>query len=479
VSDQAELWNTSKADGTFSGQTIFFPTDSAAVFEDVVTVVYNTVDVFNASTQGSFNGNVITIVPSAIATAGTLVECTYIANVSAILPSTLLPALPAIRSVNAFTTTGGANVGCQPTTHIFASSAILANLRQAPSNLGLTIAGSISPGIITVSGTTIFGVFDAVFTVATGGLKQDLSTALKKALGLTSKSSIPNTIRVSRIAKVARVTTSSSLDVLSVDHEYDVKGYHLYDNSFVKEESIADGTLKLTEFVLPSTPGNLSSVPVSGNRLQITFYYTVSSDSENVSFSKSGTLYTNKRFALVDTIAISSGFTSSGSATATLTVSNFNQPSTRSRYKAFYDYLAPKTNERINIRFNFDKLIGDSTFNIENTRPINADVLVKSSVPVLVDVTMRIGVTDEFVNSTTIVLQNVQDAITAGLNATALNTKVDASDLVNQAYTVTGVDSARIIFFNKTGKTGSVLSIKAGKNEFIRANTVNIELENG
>lgn len=479
ISDQAELWNTSKADGTFSGQTIFFPTDSAVVFEDAVVVVYNTLDVFNASTQGSFNSNVITIVPSITATAGTIVECTYIANINTILPSTLLPALPAIRSSNAFSVVGVTNVGCQPTTHTFASSAILTNLRQAPSNLGLTIAGSISPGVVTVSGTTIFGVFDIVFTVATSGLKQDLSAALKKVLGLTSKSSVPNNVRISRIARVARVTTSSSLDVLSIDHVYDVKGYHLYDNSFVKEESIADGTLKLTEFVLPSTPGNLSSIPASGNRLQITFHYTVSSDSENVSFSKSGTLYTNKKFALVDTIAVSSGFTSGGSATATLTVSNFNQPSTRSRYKVFYDYLAPKTNERINVRFNFDKLVGDSTFNIENTRPINADVLVKSSTPVLVDVIMRIGVTDEFINSTTIVLQNVQDAITAGLNGAALNTKVDASDLVNQAYTVTGVDSARIIFFNKTGKTGSVLSIKAGKNEFVRANTVNIELENG
>lgn len=479
ASDHAELWNTNKSDGTFSGQTIFLPTDSPAVYEDAVNVVYNAVDVFNASIQGSFNNNTITIVPSATATAGTLVECTYIANVGVILPSTLLPALPAIRAGNAFTVTGAANVGCQPTTHVFASSAIMSNLRQAPSNLGLTIAGSISPGVITVSGTTIVGVFEAVFTVANSGLKQDLSTPLKKALGLSSKVSVPNNIRIAKIAKVSKVTTTSNLDVLSEDHVYDVKGYHLYDNSFVKEESIADGALKLTEFVLPSTSDNISSAPVSGNRLQVTFYYTVSSDSENVSFSKSGTLYTNKRFVLVDTIAISSGFTSGGSATATLTVSNFNQPTTRNRYKVFYDYLAPKTNERINIRFNFDKLISDATFNIENTRPINADVLVKASTPVLVDVTMKVGVTDEFVNSSTIVLQNVQDAITAALNATALNTKIDASDLVNQAYTVTGVDSARITFFNKTGKTGSALNIKANKNEYIRANTVTIELDNG
>lgn len=479
ASDGAELWNTSDLDGSFSGQTIFLPTDSAAVFQDIVNVVYNTIDVFNAATSGSFNNNIITIVPSTVAVAGSLVECNYVANISTILPATLLPTLPAIRSGNAFSTTSVTGIGTQPTTHVFSSGTVLSNLRQAPTNLGLTLAGSISPGIITVTGTTITGVFDVVLTVANAGLKQDLSTVLKKALGLTSKASIPTNVRLARINKVNKVTTNSSLEVLSIDHSYDIKGYHLFDNSFVKEESIADETLKVTEFILPSTPDNLLSIPSSGTRLQVSFHYTISSNSENVSFSKSGTLYTNKKFALVDTIAISSGFTSGGAATATLSVSNLNQPATRSRYKVFYDYLAPKVNERINIRFNFDKLIGDSTFIIQNTRPINADVLVKSSVPILIDITMKIGINEEFINSSKIVLQNVKDTITSALNATALNTKVDASDLINQAYTVTGVDSARTIFFNKTGNVGSVLNIKAGKNEFIRANSVNIELDDG
>lgn len=176
---------------------------------------------------------------------------------------------------------------------------------------------------------------------------------------------------------------------------------------------------------------------------------------------------------------MSSGFTSAASSTATLTVSNLNQPLTRTRYKVSYDYIAPKVNERINIRFNVDKLIGDATFAIENTRPINADVLVKSSVPIIVDVVMKISVTEEFEKSYKIVIQDVKDTITAALNATALNTKIDASDLIHQAYTVSGVDSARILFFNKTGITGSVLSIKAEKNEFIRANNVDIGLEDG
>lgn len=480
VSDGAELWSTSKLDGSFSGLTLFLPTDTSAEYLDEVTVVYNSEDTFNADTPGSFNGSTITIVEnSPDVVAGTLVEVTYIANVSSILPSTVLAALPALRSGNSFTTAASsALTGNQPTTHFFSSPGVVsANLRQAPSNLSLTIAGSISPGIITVSGTTITGVFDAVFTVANAGLKQDLSSALRTALGLSSKTTIPTNVRVARVTKVEKVTTTSAFEVLTVDHEYDVKGYKLLDNTYVKTECVSDSSLTRTEFRLPATDDNEDESPTTGERLRVTFYYTTSSDSENVSFSKSGNLYTNKRFTLVDSIAKSSGFTSTASDSATLTVGNLNQPASKSRYKTTYDYIAPKVNERISIRFKYDQLITDATLAIETTRPINADVLAKSSIPIEMDVTMNIGVTDEFINSSTIVLQNVQDAITNALNATALGTKIDGSDLVNQAYTVSGVDSARIVYFNRTGRTGSVLSITAQKNEYIRANTVTIELE--
>lgn len=477
VSDGAELWNTNKLDGTFSSFVIFFPTDTPGIFGNSVTIVYNAVDVYNATTSGSFNSNVITIVPSASATIGAIVECNYIANITTLLPVTLLPTLPAVRSSNAFNTTIASGIGCQPTTHIFSNNTIVTNLRQAPSNLGLTISGSISPGVITITGKTIMMVMDSVMTVSTAGLKQDLSGVLRNALGLNSNVSLPTNIRIARVSKVQKVTANGNNDVLSIDNEYDIKGYHILDNSYVKNESIADSDLKLTEFILPSTSNNTNFIPQVGNKLKVTIYYTTSSDSENISFSKSGTLYSNKRFVTIDTIGISSGFTSGGSSASTLTITNLNQPSSRSRYKSSYKYVAPKTNERISIDYNYDRLITDSTFAIEAARPINADVLVKASTGILIDVTMKIGVTNEFINNSTIVLQNVQDAITATLNATQLGTKVDASDLINQAYTVSGVDSARILFFNKNGKIGSVLKIQAQKNEFLKANNITITLD--
>lgn len=476
-SDGAELWATAKADGSFNGLTAYLPTDTSGELNDSVIVTYNTTDIFNASTSGSFNGNVISIVPSDVAVAGQIVECNYISNVSTILPTTALASLPAIRSINAFTTNVSAGIGCQPTTHLFSNDRIVQNLRQGPSNLGLNITGNISPGIITVTGTTISLVFDYVFTATVNGLKQDLSAAIKKFLGLNSKTTIPSNVKIARLTKFEKVSTTSSLDVLKVLHEYDVKGYKLLDNSFVKSESIEGLTLKSTEIELPNTSDNEENNIAVGDRLRVRFYLATSGDSENISFSKSGIQYTNKRFALVDIIAISSGFSSGASNSATLTVTNLNQPSTKSRYKTFYDYLGPKTNERITIVFNYDRIIGDATLAVENTRPITADVLVKAANPILVDVTVNIVVTEEFTNSSTIVQQNVQDAVTAALQARALGTTVDASDLVQVAYTVTGVDRARVTFFNKANSGGSVLSISAQKNEFIFPNTVIVEIE--
>jgi len=476
-SDEAELWNTSDEDGSFSGLTIFLPTDTLGSFGEDVTVVYNSIDVYNADTQGNFNENVITITPSTDAVAGSLVEVSYIANVSTLLPGTTLGNLPAIRNNNTFDTNVSSEVGVQPTTHVFSGSTIVSNLRQAPSSVGLNITGSISAGIITLTGTTISSVFDIVFTATQNSLKQNLSSAIKSSLGLLSNQSIPSNIRVGRISKLERVSTNSNLDVLEVLNAYDLRGYKLLDNNFVKEESVQDISLTATEFELPATPDNLSNQPTVGDRLRITFYITTYNDSENVSFSRSGLLYTNKVFSFIDTVAISSGFLSTASSSAVLSLVNLNQPGSRSRYQAVYDYTSPKVNERINVRYNYDRLITDVTLAVENTRPISADVLTKESISILADVTMNIVVTQAFVNNTETVKQNVKDAITAELNTQTLGVIVDSSDLVDVAYTVDGVDRARILFFNKTGEAGSVLSIVPGENEFIQSNLVTVNIE--
>lgn len=471
-----EVFNTSANDAGISGTVIFLPSDTSGKFGDNVTVTYNAVDAFN--TTGNFSGSTISIVPTAPAFAGTIVEVTYIADVSTILPSTILSLLPAVRSGNAFNTTAVNAIGVQPTTHTFNTSGnILSNLRRAPSNLSLTIGGTISPGIITITGITTFKVADAVFTVGTDGLKQDLSSAIKKSLSISSNASIPSNIKLSRIDTVENVTTNGSFTVLFVDDVYDISGYSIQDASYVKESAGSSPTLSPYQFILPSTANNTSAAPKVGDRLRVSFHYIKVSDSENVNFSKNGTLVTNKRFATVNTVAISSGFTSTSSSSATLLITNFNQPTTRSRYSAIYDYTAPKINERITIDYNSDKLISDVTIAIEDKRPISADVLVKSATPIAIDVVINIIVTSDFVNSSNLVLQNVKDAILTALNSNALNTIVDASDLVQVTYTVNGVDAVKIIQFNRANSAGSVLSVSAQKNEYIVANSVTVNLD--
>jgi hypothetical protein len=499
--DLADLWNTSQENGSFTGTTIFIPTDAPRlgidddIVGDNVSVTYNAQDVYNVDGyEGSYSNNVITIVPTSTAVAGLVVEVNYIANINTLVSATVMSSLPLVRNGNRFDSVTTESIGTQPTTHKFLPESSpfgnpvwepAQNLRQAPSVLGLNISGSVSPGVITTTGTTFFKVAEAVFTHGAGAfgnqLRIQLSEPIKDDLGLTSAESVPSNLKLARVVSVEKVQATTSFEVLSVDHTYDIKSYQLRDNSFFKSESVKqDSTsvnLSNTEFILPNTVDNTANAPQTGDKLRVTFYYILENDTENVHFSKSGTLFTNKEFAIVNTLAVSSGFTSVPSQSATLTITNLNQPNTGSRYQSTYDYLSPKSNERISIRFNLNKLIPDATLLVENTRPITADVLTKESTAIGIDTTMNIVLFPEFVNNSTTVQQNVQDAIVNALNATSLGTTVDSSDLVVVAQSVEGVDRARVLFFNEKDESGSVLSISAQKNEYLQANEVIINIE--
>lgn len=486
--DLADLWNTSQKNGSFSGSVIFLPTDYPTLTGiNNVIVTYNAVDIYNEDGyEGSFNSNIISIVANpGVVSAGLSVEVNYISNVSTLVPATVLSQLPLIRNSNTFNSTTQTGYGTQPTTHVFVVEPspygnpindISQNLRQAPSSLGFSISGSISPGVFTVAGTTLHKVTDALVTQGSGGLTIELSSVIKSELGLTSAGTVPSNLKLARITKVQKVTATGA-EVLSIDNTYDVNSYKIKDNSFFKSESVEDSSLSATQFVLPETYDNQANEPEIGTRLLVTFYYMLENDSENVYFSKSGTLYTNSIFAIVNTISIASGFSSGSSQTATLTILTANQPNTGTRYQAVYDYLAPKSNERISIRFNTNRLIADTQLLIENTRPVTADVLSKSSTAIYIDATLNIVLYSDYNKNANTVKQNVQDAIINALNANALNTTIDSSDLVVVAQGVAGVDRARVIYFNKADQIGSVLSITAQKNEYLQANSVIVNIE--
>lgn len=483
----AELFKTGRDDGSFNGLTIYLPTNTTAIANSSVNVKYNAVDYFNQNgISGSFSGNEITL-PAGTVISG-IVEVNYLADIRQLIPATAISVIRAngiTRIGNEFSTDGGiTSFGVQPTTHLYSDipsvnfdPIILRNLRQAPSRLKLTIAGTISPGVLTVLGTSVHGVFEGVFRATEHGLTQDLSSLIRKSLGLNSNQSIPSNIEVIRLVSFEKVQVANNNEVLSVLQNYDVFGYSIKNNDFIKYESVKDTSLTSSKIKLPNTITNNNNLPRMGDVFRVTFYIANTNNIENIAFSKSGSLYTQGIFAFVKTISVSSGFTSGASQTATLTVMPQNQPVQGSRYTSYYDYLAPKPNERITIRYNKNQVISDGTLEIERTRIIGSDVLVKAAQPILIDITLAIVVNKGFEKSSIVVAQNIKDAIVNALNASALGTTIDESDFITVAYTINGVDRVRSLHFNEFGKTGRVLSITAGKNQFIQANNVVIQVE--
>lgn len=353
-------------------------------------------------------------------------------------------------------------------------------LKAGLTNLNTTLTDQTNQnGILTFAGTTITKGIDIVFNATQNSLRQSLSEAIRNVLGLSSITEIPSTVSLVRLVKLEKVEATSANEVLSVYATYDVKNYSIANDTFYKTEinKLDDVSPPLSNFdvILPSSTNNIDYIPSVGDKLRATFYICKSGDTESLSFTKNSTLYTNKKFALIDSIYVSSGFNNTSSAR--FNIVNANQPNTGSRYKAYYDYTAPKTNERIIIRYTYNKLISDVTFNVEENKPINADVLVRSAVPIKVDATVNIVVNADQLSSSSLVAQNVKDALISAINTNILGDILDSSTLIVVAQETTGVDRARLLYFNQDMKSGQALSLEANKNEYFVANDIVVNLE--
>lgn len=357
------------------------------------------------------------------------------------------------------------------------------NLRQAPTRLlGTTTDQIVNPGIITINGTTLTKAENIIFTATNTGLKLNLSEALRKALKLSSTATLPSNVKVAKIIKAEKVVTASNTDdsVLTVLATYDTQNSVIQNNLLYANEMLADSSFQALDFKLPNTINNsltgaTNNLPTLGDKIRITFYFITENDSENLSYTRNGTLYTNKRFALINKMFIASGFKASQATRFTTT--SFTQPGLGSRYKIFYDYLAPKQNERIVVRYNYNQLISDVTFAIENSRPINADVLVRAAKETLLDLTINVVIDPAQTSSQTTILQNLRDRLVTTLTTTQLGQIVDQPTIINVAQSVSGIARARILYFNKTGGIGQVLKVQAQEDEFFSPNNIIINTE--
>jgi len=478
--DGAELYNTTSYDGTFDGKRITLPTDTSAQNGDSVVVVYNAFDLFHVDgSTGTFSNNVITLVQSAAAYVPlySVVECNYIANISELLPSTNMSNLPAVKLQNKFTLNGlVGNFGVQPFTNIYSGTSVIKNLRKSPSKLNINVSGTTQAGLITVVGETATLVQNSVLTSTSSGLTVELSLFIKNALGIDFTQSLPSNVKLMKLVSLEKVQTISNNVVTDVTTTYDVTGYSLNDNSFDLDTTAKDTSLSNTKVKLPTTTTNVADPPLVGDKLRATFYILKTTDTENVSFSTNGTLFTAKTFAFIDSVSISSGFKSGTSLVGAITISAMNQPSSGSRYRSTYNYTAPKNAERITIRYNTNSLVGDLTLLLEPQRALTADVVIKSASSVLIDVTATIIVLSEYEKTKVIIGQNVGDRISNYINNLDLGGRLHPSDLINVAYQVAGLDSITLFRFNKSDTTGNASVINALKNQYMQANTIIIRV---
>lgn len=476
VSDNFELYNTDARDGALSGTTIVsLPTDTLASDGDSVVVRYNTVDVSDGDGYVGAPTTRISLPEDSVA-VGASVLVNYVANVSTLISEIDLTSLPILKSSNKFII-GDSASGEQPTSNLLDSSGNFThNLRRAGSNIYVNLKSIPSAGTIVVAGTTIKKLEDVLVTVTAGnGYKVDLQSAILEDLGL---SSVPSGVKLIKVYSVEGVTINNSTQaILSVDNVYDMTNYKIQDNAYDLDMALEDSSLNSTSVLLSSTTNNTTNLLNTGDVVRVTLYYTKANDTEQLYFSKSGIKVTDKTFIDISRVSVGSGLTNtSGVVEGNITISNYNQPINGTSYSASYDYLAPKENERITVTFNHNNLINTSTLSIEDVRPITADVLVKAAVAKQIDVSIKIIILPSQLDQEQTILQDAVDAVTSFLSSSSLGSTVDASDVINALYAVSGIDRVRVLNFS-SGDSGNVLSISAERNEYLDAGTITIEVE--
>jgi hypothetical protein len=336
---------------------------------------------------------------------------------------------------------------------------------------------------VTINGTTLTQAQNIIFTATSTGLKLNLAAALQTALGLNSATPLPTNVYIAKVVKVQKVDTVSLTNpiVLETLVTYDTFNTQLANNLLYPDAMLQNTALGPLDFILPATTTNTSNIngvnniPTLGDQIMITFYYATTNNQENLAYSRIGTLYTNNKFAFINKIFVASGFNASQSTS--FTAASFTQPALGARYSPTYNYLAPQQNERIVINYNYNQLVGTATFNVESTRPVTANVLVKEALLVELDLTMNVVIIPSMISSTTTIMQNLQNAISAALTVTLLGQYIDQITLINIAQGVSGIAQARILYFNITGVQGSIISFQAQNNQYFAPNNIVLNTE--
>jgi uncharacterized phage protein gp47/JayE len=476
-----EVYKTIKNDGTFSGKTIYFPSDTPAVLSGTYEVIYNKTELYNIeNTDGSFGNNILIMPSSDILEGSDVLDIVddlflteddiyidYIANISEILPSQSLTSLPieGLQSSNLLTDSSLSSItgSAQPIFYSFDGNNSPNGInRFGPGRVSVNVTGSVTSGKIKIAGETLTRAEFVVYSgISMSGLKINLRSEIKEFFGLKT---VPSNIGIGRVDSVS-IVDSGSL--------FDISGYKLLTNIYDSKSGSSDSSLSSYEFTIPSTETNGGVSLSSGQKIKISVLIYNTTDFEDLFFREDGTIYTDKVFGRISTISVSSGFRNPiGTLVGSVSINIKNQPENSSTYFSDYNFKAPKEGERLTVRYNLNRLITDVTSGLEDVRSITADVLAKEAFDLPVDVEGQILINDNTGNGSSTIKENVENAIVNLLNTGALGGTIDYSDIISAGAAISGVDSINVSLFNKKDTTGRRTYIRALDNEVISANSV-------
>jgi uncharacterized phage protein gp47/JayE len=482
-----ELYYTKNSDGSFSGKTIYLPTDSPAINGESVIVKYNSTEIYNIpNTDALFSSNIITL-PSeqVLEDYGILNDVTdasnlslsvfvdYIENKSFILPQISIQQLPISGSdiANELSFANGLSVtgSMQPISFNFEASTPISNLKISPSYLSINISESNTSGKLRLNGTSwnrarISSKYGVIFSGLTGDLRNEI-------IKMFSLNNFDSNYFISRVDEIYTIDSSGKKI-----KQFDINGYSLLNNKFDFNSARNNVSLAPYEFLLPATLTNNSINISSGETIYIECVISKQNDFEDIYFSANKTIISSRKYSFISKITASSGFrNNSGIINGNISVSFFTQPATNSNYFANYSFIAPKEGERITVRYNINQLLLDVTNSVENFRPITADVLVKEAEQLLVDVSGTVLINEDRLDEADSILQNASNAVSSLLSTNRLGSTMDYSDIISTIAGVNGVDSVNISMFNITNQNGRRSYIRALDNQTISPGNITLE----
>ena len=484
-----EIFNTSKADGYFSGTTIVLPSDSPSIVGDSVTVYFNKIELYNIeNTDASFYNQTVSLPSDSIIdlnglsdiifdayTGESIIFASYYANLENVMVKYSLSSMPIIGSESNSSLSDSLltiiEPSVQPIVFSYKNSSTFFNdyKKYTPTQLLMELTDSIKPGKLRIIGNTLTrDSFQLTYGVDASGLTFNLSSYIKS---LFSVSTLDSSYYIARIDEVYVVG-----DAGETLYSFDIHGYNILNNKYDFEFSSASTSMTETKFYLLPNQTN-SSIPLSsGTKIIVKLLVAKEDDSEDIYFSGNGQIYSSKTYATIKKISVASGFRGpTGNIIGSLAIFVGNQPRVNNVFFTDYSFLAPKEGERISIRYNLNRLLSDATIGVENVRPIAADVLVKEASEILVDISGQILINDNQLQNADFIVQDAADQISKMLSTNILGPTIDYSDIISAAAKVSGVDSVNISLFNVSGSTGRKSFIRALDNQTINPGNIFLE----